>query len=77
MSSPTTRFITSTTSWSKNPQGNTGNAQPKPTEPGMLTTLEACKIAFNNSVDQFNQLQEKNLFFSHYLKQPFDQATGS
>ena len=60
-----------------NPQGNTGNAQPKPTESGMPTTLESCKIAFNNSVDQFNQLQEKNLLFSHHSKQPFHQARGN
>ena len=53
-----------------------GNNQPKNTESGLPNTLEACKIAFNKAIYQFNDLQEKILLFSHHLKQPFDQATG-
>lgn len=56
----------------QNPQGYTGNLPPKTGETVMPTTLESCKIGFNNSVDQFNQLQEKILLFSHHLRQPFD-----
>ena len=43
----------------------------------MPASLEACKIAFNNAVDQFNQLQDKILLFSHHMKQPFNQAIGN
>ena len=39
-----------------NQQGNPGNTQSKSTESGLPNTLEACKIAFNSAVDQFNQL---------------------
>ena len=60
-----------------NPQGTLGNNQPKSTEFGMPTTLQSCKIAFNNSVDQFNQLQEKIVLFSHHLKHPYNQAKGN
>ena len=51
-------------------QNQPGNAQ-KGNETGLPTTLESCKILFNND------LQEKILLFSHHLKQPYDQATGN
>ena len=57
-------------------QNQTGTSQ-RTTETGMPQTLESCKIAFNNAVDQFNDIQEKILLFSHHLKQPYDQATGN
>ena len=60
-----------------NQEGNSGNTQSKSTESGLPNALEACKIAFNDAVDQFDQLQEKILLFSHHLKQPYDQATGN
>ena len=50
-------------------QQNTGTSQ-KTGETGMPQTLESCKIAFNNAVDQFNSIQEKILLFSHHLKLP-------
>ena len=58
-------------------QNQPGNNPPKGNETGLPSTLEACKISFNNAVDQFNELQEKILLFSHHLKQPYDQATGN
>ena len=58
-------------------QNQPGNNPPKGNETGLPTTLESCKILFNNAVDQFNDLQQKILLFSHHLKQPYDQATGN
>ena len=59
-----------------NNQGYAGNI-PKSNKTGVPTTLDVCKIVFNNSVDEFNQLQDKILPFSHHLKHPFDQVTGT
>ena len=59
------------------PPGGIGRGSPLPPQDGaiggdMPTTKDACKIAFNNSVDQFSQLQDQIQLFSRHMKQPFN-----